>query len=179
MNAVANSPVGETISAQSILEEVRGAGIDYVITVPDIWTAGSVLTEVAKEPGFRHIKVCKEDEGFGISAGLSFCNRRSMLLIQNTGLLDSINALRAVGMEYGLPICAMVGLLEKEPDISPSRSANYGVRIVQPILEAMGVRSVLVETEPDRQLIGETIVRAYETSSPAVILLGRRPRALA
>ena len=54
-------------------------------------------------------------------------------------MLDSINAIRGVAVEYSLPICMMVGLLEKEPDVRPRESKRYGVRIVEPILDAMGI----------------------------------------
>ena len=74
-----------------------------------------------------------------ICAGLSFTGKRGLLLIQQTGLLDSINAIRGVAVEYNLPICMMVGLLEKEVGVMPRQSKRYGVRIVEPILEAMGI----------------------------------------
>ena len=48
----------------------------------------------------RLIRVCKEDEGVGICAGLAHTGKRALLLIQHTGLLDSINALRGVAVEY-------------------------------------------------------------------------------
>ena len=44
----------------------------------------------------RLIRLCKEDEGIGICAGLSYTDRRAVLLMQSTGLLDSINAVRCV-----------------------------------------------------------------------------------
>ena len=54
-------------------------------------------------------------------------------------MLDSVNAIRGVAVEYSLPVCMMVGLLEKEPGVPPRQSKRYGVRIVEPILEAMGI----------------------------------------
>ena len=169
----------DTITASTILEEVKRVGVEYVITVPDRTTSESVLLAIEGDQDLRHIKVCKEDEAFGISAGLSFCDKRSLVLIQNTGLLDSINALRAIGAEYGLPACVMVGLLDKESDRQPKDSANYGVRIVEPILDAMGITHHLIETQADAAMIGNAIARAYETSTPVALLLGRPPRASA
>ena len=54
-------------------------------------------------------------------------------------MLNSINAIRGVAVEYSLPICMMVGLLEKEAGVPPRQSKRYGVRIVEPILDAMGI----------------------------------------
>lgn len=104
----------DTIRGSAIIGALKGCGIEYVITVPDIPTSEGLLRPIANGSDFRHIKVCKEDEGVGICAGLAFCRKRALLLIQNTGLLDSVNALRAIAAENELPICMMVGLLGKE-----------------------------------------------------------------
>ena len=72
-----------------------------------------------RTPSLKLIRVCKEDEGIGVCAGLSYCDKRALLLMQYSGMLDSINALRIVGVEYSLPICMMVGLLNKEPGVRP------------------------------------------------------------
>ena len=100
-----------------------------------------------------------------------------MLLIQQTGMLDSINAIRGVAVEYSLPIVMMVGLLEKEPDVRPRQSKRYGVRIVEPILEAMGVEYHEIEQEADVAKIAPAIDAAYKNSKPVVLLIGQRPTA--
>jgi sulfopyruvate decarboxylase TPP-binding subunit len=97
------------------------------------------------------------------------------LLIQQTGLLDSINAVRGVAVEYALPICMMVGLLQKEPGIPPRQSKLYGVRIIEPILDAMGIAYHEIEEEADVAKIRPAIDDAYAQSRPVVLLIGRRP----
>ena len=97
----------------------------------------------------------------GICAGLAHCDKRALLLIQQTGMLDSINAIRGVAVEYSLPICMMVGLLEKEPGVLPQQSKRYGVRIVEPILDAMGITHHLIETDADLPKIRPAIDDAY------------------
>jgi hypothetical protein len=42
------------------------------------------------------IRVCKEDECIGITSGLYYC--KALSLIQYTGFLDSINAIRGVAV---------------------------------------------------------------------------------
>lgn len=67
--------------------------------MPDITTSEGLLRPLAREKSPRLIRVCKEDEGIGICAGLAHCNKRGLLLIQQTGMLDSINAMRGVAVE--------------------------------------------------------------------------------
>ena len=159
----------------SIIREIKASRIEFVVSVPDITTSEGVLRPLSQATEPRLLRVCKEDEGVGICAGLSYCGRRSLLLIQQTGMLDSINAIRGVAVEYALPICMMVGLLEKEPGVPPRQSKRYGVRIVEPVLEAMGVIYHEIEGEADVGKIAPAIDAAYAQMRPVVLVIGRRP----
>jgi sulfopyruvate decarboxylase subunit alpha len=163
------------LSGPAIIREIKAGRIEFVVSVPDITTSEGLLRPLAREQTPRLIRVCKEDEGIGICAGLSYCDKRALLLIQQTGMLDSINAIRGVAVEYALPICMMVGLLEKEPGVPPRQSKRYGVRIVEPILEAMGITYHEIEAEGDVAKIRPAIEDAYASSRPVVLLIGRRP----
>jgi sulfopyruvate decarboxylase subunit alpha len=164
----------DVISGQRILDEVAAAGIEFIVSVPDITTSAGLLWPIVDDKRFRLVRVCKEDEGVSICAALSFCDKRALLLVQYTGLLDSINAIRAAGCEYHLPVAMMVGLLEKEPGVPPTRSARFGVRIVEPILDAMGIPHDCLELEADAPRIGPAIHEAYRKSWPTALLIGRR-----
>src|SRR4030088_4842 len=159
----------------SIIREIKASNIEFVVSVPDITTREGLLRPLAQATNPRLIRICKEDEGVGICAGLAYSGRRSLLLIQQTGMLASINAIRGVAVEYALPICMMVGLLEKEPGVPPRQSKRYGVRIVEPILDAMGVAYHEIEEESDVAKIKPAIDPAYSDSRPVVLLIGRRP----
>ena len=163
------------LSGQSIIREIKAARIDFVISVPDITTSEGLLRPLAKASHPRLIRICKEDEGVGICAGLAYTGKRGLLLIQQTGMLDSINAIRGVAVEYSLPICMMVGLLEKEVGVPPRQSKRYGVRIVEPILEAMGIGYHNIEEEGDVGKIRPAIDNCFADSKPTVILIGQRP----
>ena len=159
----------------SIIREIKASGIDFVVSVPDITTSEGLLRPLAQEDHPRLLRVCKEDEGIGICAGLAYSGRRALLLIQQTGMFDSINAIRGVAVEYGLPICMMVGLPEKEPGVAPMQSKRYGVRIVEPILNAMGIPFHEIEAEADVGKIAPAIEDAYARSHPVALLIGRKP----
>ena len=104
---------------RDILEAIKASGIEIVVSLPDITTSEGLLRPLARDPGLRHVRVCKEDEGIAICAGLSFCGRRGLLMMQSTGMYDSVNAIRAVAVEYGLPICMLVGLQGALADENP------------------------------------------------------------
>ena len=163
------------LSGESIIREIKAGGIQFVISVPDITTSEGLLRPLAKQTDPRLVRICKEDEGVAICAGLSYTGKRGLLLIQQTGLLDSINAIRGVAVEYNLPICMMVGLLEKEVGVPPRQSKRNGVRIVEPILEAMGIAYHEIEEQADVTKIRPAIDKAFAASKPVVLLIGQRP----
>src|SRR6204780_2104586 len=123
------------LSGAGIIAAIKASGIEYVLSVPDIVTSSGLLAPIAQDQELRLIRVCKEDECIGIASGLSYCDKRALILIQHTGFLDSLNAIRGVAVEYAQPICMMVGLLQHDPDFAPRASNRYGVRIVEPILD--------------------------------------------
>ncbi len=164
----------DPISGAVILDALAACGIEFVVSVPDITTSEGLLWPLVEDKRFRLIRVCKEDEGVSICAALSICDKRALLLIQYTGLLDSINALRSAGCEYKMPVSIMAGLLAKEPGVAPAKSKSFGVRIVEPILDAMSVPHVLLEVMGDARHISPAIEKAYANSYPTALLIGRQ-----
>jgi len=163
------------LKAQDIIREVKRAGIRFVVALPDRTTSEHLLKTMLRDPELRVVQVCKEDEGISICSGLYCAGHRALLLIQYTGLLDSINSVRGVAVEGRNPVCFMVGLLGKEPGVPPTQSKRYGLRIVEPILDAMGIEHHLIEGSEDIDKIVPAVEGAYQRSGPVVMLIGREP----
>jgi sulfopyruvate decarboxylase TPP-binding subunit len=163
------------LRGDAIIAAVKASGIDYVLSVPDITTSSALLAPIAKDKSLRLIRVCKEDECIGIASGLSYADKRALILIQHTGFLDSINAIRGIAIEYKQPICMMIGLLQHDPDFTPRNSPRYGVRIVEPILEDMGLAHHLISVDGDVAKIQPAIEAAYRQSRPVAFLIARSP----
>jgi len=161
----------------NIISAIKASGVEFVLSVPDIVTSAGLLRPIANDPSLRLVRVCKEDECIGIASGLHYSDKRALTLIQYTGFLDSLNAIRAVGVEYKQPICMMVGLLGHEPERVPTESGRYGVRIIEPICDAMGIPHHLISQDSDVAKIKPAIEKAYADSFPVALLIGRRPLA--
>jgi len=165
-----------SLKADDIMREIKQAGIRFVVALPDRTTSERLLKPILRDPDFKVVQVCKEDEGVSICSGLYCTGQRALLLIQYTGLLDSINAVRGVAVEGQNPVCLMVGLLGKEPGVKPTESKRYGLRIVEPVLDAMGIEHHLIETSEDIAKIVPAVERAYSRLTPVVLLIGREPK---
>ena len=159
----------------SIIAALKQARVDYVLSVPDLHTSQGLLRPIAEDNELRLIRVCKEDECIGIAAGLSYGNKRAVALIQYTGFLYAMNAIRGVAVQFKQPIVMMVGLLGKEPGTPPTLSKKFGVRIIEPIVDVMGIPRQLIETDDDVGKIAPAIEDAYANSHPVALLIGQRP----
>ena len=164
------------LSAQAIKQEFKRAGIHFVVALPDRVTSHYLLKGLLADPEYKVVQVCKEDEGVSICSGLYAAGHKSVLMMQYTGFLDSINAIRGVAVEGHFPVCIVVGLLGKEPDVAPTKSNKYGVKIIEPILDVMGIEHHLIERDADSAEIAPAIEKAFKNSAPVAILIGREPR---
>jgi sulfopyruvate decarboxylase subunit alpha len=173
--ATTSQQTGAELKGSSLLAAIKQSGIEFVLAVPDIHTSKGLLFPIADDPALRLVRVCKEDECVGIASGMHYTDKRALILIQYTGFLDSLNAIRGVAVEYKQPICMMVGLLAHEPERPPSESNHYGVRILEPICDAMGIPHHVINQDSDLAKIKPAIDKAYADSFPVVLLIARSP----
>ena len=143
-----------------------------MVSVPDIATSEGLLRPFFAKKQPRLVRVCKEDEGVAIYGALSYCNRGALLLIQQTGLLNSINAIRGIAVEYSLPICMMVGLLRRGPACCRANPSATPCASSKPVLDAMGIAYHEIEGEGDVGKIARRS-RRHAQMRPVVILIGR------
>jgi hypothetical protein len=69
----------------------------------------------------------------------------------------------------------MIGLLQHDPNFAPRASPRYGVRIVEPILDDMGIAHHLIGMDADVAKIQPAIDAAYRDSHPVAFLIARSP----
>ena len=164
----------EKLHGANIIAAIKEARMDYVLSVPDLHTSQGLLKPISMDNELKLIRVAKEDECIGISAGLSYGHKRALILIQYTGFLFALNAIRAVACEHKMPICLMIGLLQKEPGVLPQNSKRFGLRIVEPMLDVLGIPHMHIETDDDVPAIAPALEDAYARSHPTAILIGGR-----
>ena len=167
-------PVAYPSGAQ-IIARLKVSGVREIVALPDIVTSDGLLWPISRDPDFRLTRICKEDEGVSICGAMSYNGTRALLMMQQTGLMDSLNAIRAIGVDYELPVVMMVGLQGKEPHLPPDLSGSFGVRIIRPVLDAMNLSHSLIENPEDIDHIPQAIDAAYAASRPHIFLIGRPP----
>ena len=164
--------VSDPLKGSLIIRELKRAGIRFIVSVPDITTSEGLLRPISEDSDFHHVRVCKEDEGVSICAALSYCDQRAMLMMQQTGMYDSMNAIRAIAAGYQQPVCMLIGLQGAVAQEDPRQSDKHIIRCALPSLDAIEVEHQLLRCAADVAHIVPCIESAYQESKPIALFIG-------
>jgi len=87
----------------SIYNSIKNSGIDLILSLPCIMLKG-LLTVIEERKEIQHIPLTREEEGVGIAAGAYLGGKTPVILIQNSGLGNSINAIKSLLYLYRIPV---------------------------------------------------------------------------
>ncbi|MBE6497419.1 MAG: sulfopyruvate decarboxylase subunit alpha [Methanobrevibacter sp.] len=90
-------------SSEAIYNGLKDAGIDFIVSVPCV-NLSKLLNMIDEDEEITHIPVTREEEGIGICAGAFLGGKRTAILMQNSGLGNSINALKSLTELYEFPL---------------------------------------------------------------------------
>jgi sulfopyruvate decarboxylase subunit alpha len=154
-------------SAAAIVAGLKKAGIDFVATLPDEKML-EVIRAVEKDPDLKHVPLCREEEGIGICAGAYLAGKKTAIVMQNAGFLNSCNALTTTSLQFQIPILM---LIYYAGDIGDRGFTTLGA-VTEPVLQAMGFRSYILRRreEVDGVLRGAQIL-AEDSKRPVAVLL--------
>ena len=159
--------------ASGVCSGVRAAGSRHVVYVPD-----NPLSHVLRvlDDGFSDIRTTlatREEEAFGIAAGLYLGGVKPTVMLQSSGLGNSLNALTSLLLPYKIPTLIIISM---RGDAGEWNDAQVPMgRALRGICDAIGLPCVTAETPESTaetvRLVGQT---AFGTRLPGVCLLPRR-----
>lgn len=171
-------------------QTVRGlvrAGVTHVLGVPDN-TSAPLFDAVVRHPTLRLVPVTREGEAFAIASGLWLGGASPLVVIQNTGLLESGDALRGTALRMAAPIPIVVtgrgwsSMLragvgpadERTLELLTRADVDSAALLTEPTLEAWGVPYELcAEGDDVVETIEALIEEARETERPTALILTR------
>jgi sulfopyruvate decarboxylase subunit alpha len=159
--------------AAGVCEGVHAAGSRDVVYVPDS-PLSHVLGQLRERlPDVRLVLATREEEAFGIAAGLSLGGKRPTVMLQSSGLGNSLNALTSLLIPYRIPVLLVVSM---RGDLGEWNAAQVPMgRAVRSILEAIEIPHVTVESaETTAEVVRVAGLRAFDARLPAACLLPRR-----
>ena len=156
------------LSPETVLMEMKTHGVSHVVWLPDSETNWLFLLMQA-EPSLTLVGVSREGHACSIAAGLATGGATPMILIQNTGLMESGDSIRGwlLGME--VPVVLMVGMRGwTRHGVTTDTSAVYTERF----LNAFNINYYLVESDADSERISVAFQEAEKTKRPVAVLVG-------
>ncbi len=156
------------LSPATVLNEMTQHGVTHVVWLPDSET-NWLYQLMQAEPSIHLIPVSREGQAFAIAAGLSTGGAKPIILIQNTGLMESGDSLRGWGLGMHIPVVIMVGYRGwTRHGVTQDTAATYTERF----LHAFGIHYYLVESDADASRISVAFDEAQRTQQPVAVLIG-------
>jgi sulfopyruvate decarboxylase TPP-binding subunit len=142
-------------------------GVTHVVWLPDSETNWLFLLMQA-EPSLRLVGVNREGLAFSAAAGIAAGGKTPLILIQNTGLMESGDSLRGWALGLNIPVVLMVGYRGwTRNGVYTDTAAVYTERF----LDAFGVRYYLVEGDDDAPRISAAFEEAKKNRRPVAVLV--------
>jgi len=164
---------GRPAWAAGVSAGLHAAGSRDVVYVPDN-PLSHVLGELAdRYHDVRLTLATREEEAFGIAAGLYLGGRRPTVLLQSSGLGNSLNAITSLVLPYQIPMLIVVSM---RGDVGEWNAAQAPMgRAVRAILDAIGVPHATVDSPADAEpIVRLTAATAFDTRLPGACLVPRR-----
>jgi sulfopyruvate decarboxylase subunit alpha len=159
----------EKTAAAAIVAGLKKAGIDFVATLPEGKTF-ELTSAVERDTELTHVPLCREEEGIGICAGAYLAGKKTAIIMQNAGFLNSCNALTTTSLQLQIPILM---LIYYAGDIGDRGFTTLG-SVTEPVLQAMGFRSyVLRKPEDTDEILRGAQILADDSKKPVAVLLAK------
>lgn len=154
-------------AAKSIVDALRGAGINLVATLPDV-NLSDLLAAVDESRQCIHVPVCREEEGIGICAGGYLVGKKCAAIMQNGGFFNSNNAIVSTLLQYQIPLLLLIYYAGDLGDRTFSTTGS----LTEPVLQALGIRYYIARAPEDAgELIRRAQILAEDAKRPVALLM--------
>lgn len=155
--------------ASLIVDELRRQGVTHVVGLPDNGSR-ALFEALWADDGLEVVGVTREGEAVAVASGLHLGGRTPVVILQNTGFLETGDALRGTAYNMGLPIVMLVGY--RGFQTMGAQRVDTAATFFEPTLKAWDIPYSMLrdDAEVDGQIAAAFRV-AREGSRPAAVLL--------
>ena len=156
------------LSPETVLGEIKKNSVTHIVWLPDSETNWLYVLMKA-EPSLAVVAVSREGLAYSLAAGLFAGGKTPIILIQNTGLMESGDSLRGWALGLNIPVVLMVGYRGwTRHGVTQDTAAVY----TEPFLNAFRINYYLVENNADAPRISVAFEEARKTRRPVAVLVG-------
>jgi len=151
-----------------IYKLIKDSGIDFITSVPCLLLK-DILKIIDDKEEILYLPVTREEEGVGIAAGAYLGGKKPAVLMQNSGLGNSINAIISLLQYYEIPVIFFISHRGEEED--PISAHIPMGKITETLLDDISMRFWNISSNKDISNIKAAINYSNENNKSVAILL--------
>lgn len=170
--AAAALPVAsETQWPDQVYDVLKAAGISQMSYVPDAGHT-TLIRRFGADPEIVTNVLTTEEEGIAIAAGSWLGGKRSVVLMQSSGVGNCINML-SLPVQARFPLLVLVTMRGEWAEFNPWQ-VPMG-QATEASLKAIGLRVLRAETGPDLvETVAQAAAMAFDADQQIAVLIGQR-----
>lgn len=159
-------------NSRIVFDALTRSGVSLMSALPETWLV-HIMTMADDDPSTTLVRITREEEAIGISAGALLAGVRSALLMQNHGFLASVNPIVSLAMLYKIPLLMLISYRGHMGEDAPWQT--MGGRMTEPLLQALDIPYDYLRDPSDvgRQ-ISAAATLAESSLTPVALLLERQ-----
>jgi sulfopyruvate decarboxylase subunit alpha len=123
-------------NSRIVYDALKKCGVGLVSALPETWLVHMVRM-ADEDPSMILVRLAKEEEAVGISAGAHFAGVKSAMLMQNHGFLASVNGIVSFAQLYRIPLLMLISYRGHFGERDPWQTEGGGA--TEPVLRALGI----------------------------------------
>jgi sulfopyruvate decarboxylase subunit alpha len=157
----------DVLSPETVHGKFKEHGISHIVWLPDSET-NFLFTLLDTDPDLNMVGVGREGNACAIASGLSAGGATPVILIQNTGLMESGDSIRGWLKSLEIPVVLVVGYRGyTRHGVTKDTAADF----TEPFLNAFQIKYYLVESDKDADRISVAFEESKKINGPVVVLV--------
>lgn len=163
-------PVSVT-NSRLIYEALKACDVKIMSALPETWLV-HLIRMAEEDSDVTLVRLAKEEEGIGISAGAHLAGVNSALLMQNHGFFAAINPIVSLALLYKIPLLMLISYRGTFGEKDPWQT--QGGLATEPLLGALNIPTWQLSNPAEVQRrIKDAQTFAHAALHPVAVLLTR------
>ena len=154
---------------EQLIHELKNAEVDVVCGLPCASLKKLILEFEKGVEDITYLPLTREEEGIGICAGIHFGQKRAVMLIQNSGLGNSANAIASLSNYYDLPLVFLISQRGGETEKIDAQKC-FG-KITKNILEILNIECIEVNKNYEVSNFSKKINESFKNNKRIAFLI--------
>ena len=158
-------------NSKLIYDALKECDVKIMSALPETWLV-HLIHMADDDPDMTLVRIAKEEEAVGISAGAHLAGVNSALLLQNHGFLAAINPIVSLALLYKIPLLMLISYRGHMGEKDPWQT--QGGLATEPILRALNIPIWHLNTSADiHRRLKDAQTLAHASLHPVAVLLSR------